>query len=107
MRTLLLTLAISTLIGCLGMPEGVVPVKNFDDTRYLGKWYEIARLDHAFERGLSHVTAEYALHDDGGIHVINRGFSAAENKWKTAHGKAYFVRQRDEGYLNLDSSADR
>lgn len=83
------------------MPEGVVPVKNFDETRYLGKWYEIARLDHSFERGLSHVTAEYKLREDGGINVINRGFSAAENQWKEAQGKAYFVRGRDEGYLKV------
>ena len=56
------------------MPEGVVPVKNFNVSRYLGKWYEIARLDHSFERGLSNVIAEYELRSDDGINVINRGF---------------------------------
>ncbi len=83
------------------MPEGVVPVKNFDESRYLGKWYEIARLDHSFERGLSHVTADYELCSDGGIKVTNRGFSAAKNKWKEAEGKAYFVGKRDEGHLKV------
>jgi len=45
--------------------------------KYLGTWYEIARLDHSFERGLDKVTAEYSLRDDGGVRVINRGFSIA------------------------------
>jgi len=87
--------------GCIGLPEGVYPVKEFDINRYLGKWYEIARLDHSFERGLDRVTAEYSLRDDGGVRVINRGFSIAENDWREAEGKAYFVRGNDEGYLKV------
>ncbi len=83
------------------MPEGVVPVKNLNISRYLGKWYEIARLDHSFERGLSNVTAEYELRSDDGINVINRGFLAEEDKWKVAEGKAYFVGSRDEGHLKV------
>ena len=101
MRPFLPFLFCLVLISCTGIPEGVAPVKNFDETRYLGKWYEIARLDHSFERGLSKVTAEYALRSDGGIDVINRGFSAAENKWKEANGKAYFVGARNEGRLKV------
>ena len=53
--------------GCVGIPENVEPVSNFNLEKYLGKWYEIARLDHSFERGLTHVTAEYSLRDDGGV----------------------------------------
>ncbi|MDH3329791.1 MAG: lipocalin family protein [Desulfobulbaceae bacterium] len=87
--------------GCMGAPEGVHPVEDFEYNKYLGKWYEIARLDHSFERGLNSVTAEYSLRDDGGLRVINRGFSSAENKWKEAEGKAYFVRGQDEGYLKV------
>jgi apolipoprotein D and lipocalin family protein len=87
--------------GCLGLPEGVRPVKEFDLNKYLGKWYEIARLDHSFERGLEGVTAEYALRDDGGVRVINKGFSIAKNRWKEAEGRAYFVRGQDEGYLKV------
>lgn len=87
--------------GCLGMPEGVEPVKDFQLDRYLGKWYEIARLDHSFERGLDRVTAEYSLRDDGGVRVINRGYSATDGAWKEAEGRAYFVRERDEGYLKV------
>ncbi len=89
------------LSGCVGLPEGVYPVDDFDLNKYLGKWYEIARLDHSFERGLDRVTAEYSLRDDGGVRVINRGLSIAENRWKEAEGKAYFVKARDEGYLKV------
>jgi apolipoprotein D and lipocalin family protein len=87
--------------GCLGLPEGIYPVDEFDMNKYLGKWYEVARLDHSFERGLDRVTAEYSLRDDGGVRVINRGFSVADNKWKEAEGKGYFVRGQNEGYLKV------
>lgn len=87
--------------GCVGIPENVKPVENFKLENYLGKWYEIARLDHSFERGLSRVTADYSLRDDGGLKVINRGYSAKENKWKEAEGKAYFVRESDQGQLKV------
>jgi len=101
MRTFLLVFLSLILISCAGLPEGVAPVKDFDETKYLGKWHEIARLDHSFERGLSSVTAEYELRSDGGIKVINRGFSVAKNEWKEAEGKAYFVKARDEGHLKV------
>ncbi|GJL74953.1 lipocalin family protein [Nitrosomonas sp.] len=99
MRISLFLLLIFSLIGCTGIPDGVTPVTDFEEKRYLGKWYEIARLDHSFERGLSQVTAEYASRNDGGIDVINRGFSAEKNEWKEAEGIAYFVGKRDEGHL--------
>ncbi|WP_213194830.1 lipocalin family protein [Desulfuromonas sp. AOP6] len=83
------------------MPEQVRPVQGFDVDRYLGTWYEIARLDHSFERGLERVSAEYSRRGDGGVRVINRGFSPAENRWKEATGKAYFVREPSEGYLKV------
>ena len=89
------------LSGCTGAPDGVEPVKNFELDRYLGKWYEIARLDHSFERGLSRVTAEYTLRNDGGVKVINRGYSAEKEKWKEAEGKAYFVSDPNTGHLKV------
>lgn len=101
MRKLLLVISIFLLSGCLGMPKLVQPVNDFELNKYLGKWYEIARLDHSFERGLSQVSAEYSLKDDGGVMVINRGFSAAKNEWKEAEGKAYFVNGNSEGYLKV------
>ena len=97
----LLLLLLACLTGCVGMPDNVKPVENFQVERYLGKWYEIARLDHSFERGLNQITADYSLRDDGGVRVLNRGFSAAENKWEEAEGKAYFVGEPDQGYLKV------
>ena len=88
-------------IGCLGYPDNIKPVKDFELKKYLGKWYEIARLDHSFEKGLEQVTAEYSMRDDGGVKVLNRGFSKDKNKWSEAEGKAYFVREANEGYLKV------
>lgn len=87
--------------GCFRIPANVTPVSNFDLERYLGKWYEIARLDHSFERGLTRVTADYSLRQDGGVRVLNRGYSEKEAKWKEAEGRAYFVKQADQGYLKV------
>ncbi|HAS6145223.1 TPA: lipocalin, partial [Vibrio vulnificus] len=101
MRKILLLALSITLSGCLGMPETVKPVDEFNLQNYLGKWYEIARLDHSFEAGLTQVTAEYTLKDDGGVAVLNKGFLANENQWKEAEGKAYFVNGDSEGYLKV------
>ena len=89
------------LAGCASIPDGVRPVEPFQLERYLGRWYEIARLDHSFERGLSRVTAEYSLNADGSVRVINRGFSESENKWKQVQGRAVFVNRPDQGYLKV------
>ena len=92
---------LALLSGCTGSPYGVSVVTGFELDRYLGSWYEIARLDHSFERGLSAVTADYSLRDDGGVHVINRGFSSESGEWDDAIGKAYFVGASDVGQLNV------
>jgi apolipoprotein D and lipocalin family protein len=76
-------------------------VQDFELARYLGTWYEIARLDHSFERGLDNVTAQYSLRKDGGVNVTNRGFATGESRWQEAQGKAYFVNQPQEGYLKV------
>lgn len=99
-RFLIISLA-ALLFGCQGLPQGVQPVTGFEVNRYLGTWYEIARLDHSFERGLSKVTADYSLRDDGGLRVINRGYSVAENTWKDAEGKSYFIGSQDVGHLKV------
>ena len=85
----------------MGMPAGLEPVDGFELNRYLGKWYEIARLDHSFERGLSRVTAEYSPREGGGLRVVNRGFSENKGEWEEAEGKAYFVESPDLGYLKV------
>jgi apolipoprotein D and lipocalin family protein len=89
------------LSGCTGIPDGVRPVQGFDTERYLGTWYEVARLDHRFERGLSRVTATYSRRDDGGIDVLNRGYDADAGEWREAEGRAYFVGEPDVGHLKV------
>ncbi|MBN2200870.1 lipocalin family protein [bacterium] len=85
------------LIACAGASavraaestEAIPPVPDFELNRYLGTWYEIARLPHRFEKGLSRVTATYTLNPNGTIHVVNRGFKAAKNRWSQAEAKAW------------------
>jgi apolipoprotein D and lipocalin family protein len=87
--------------GCVSVPDGIEPIKGFDSAHYLGKWYEIARLDHSFESGLNNVTAQYSLSADGGIIVLNRGYDEQAKKWKEAKGRAYFVGSKDTGFLKV------
>ena len=100
MKKFLLFLAL-TCTGCVGIPDSITPVENFQLEKYLGRWYEIARLDHSFERGLTNVTAEYRLRPDGTVRVINRGYSGKDNRWKEAEGKASFVSRTDQGFLKV------
>jgi apolipoprotein D and lipocalin family protein len=101
-RTAMLAASLSLLLaGCVSRPADITPVDNFNTARYLGKWYEIARMDHSFERGLSRVSAEYSLRDDGGLKVVNRGYRQADAIWKEAVGKAYFVGAPDQGFLKV------
>ena len=101
-RMSFLSIMITALLtACTGIPEGVEPVKDFKLPKYLGTWYEIARLDHSFERGMSHVTATYSMREDGGVKVVNRGYIDAKSQWKEAIGKAYFVDADDKGYLKV------
>lgn len=97
----LLTTLLLLLAGCTGLPKGIEPVTGFDQNRYLGTWYEIARLDHSFERGLNQVTAEYTLNDDGSIKVINRGYNEEKGEWKEAEGRAKFVGDSNVGHLKV------
>ena len=87
--------------SCVGLPEGIKPVEGFNKDRYLGKWHEIARLDHSFERGLSRVTADYSVRDDGGLKVLNRGYNDVKGEWSEAEGRAYFVADPDVGHLKV------
>ncbi|MFO7674534.1 MAG: lipocalin family protein [Lutibacter sp.] len=76
--------------SCASIPKGATAVKPFDKEKYLGKWYEIARLDFKFERDLNNTTATYSINKDGSIRVENRGFNYKKNLWKQAVGKAKF-----------------
>ncbi len=83
--------------GCVSHQYGLdeSTISNFELNRYLGKWYEIARFDHSFERGLTHVTAEYSLMDDGKIRVVNSG-NKPNGKRKYSKGKAKFTDSNDK-----------
>lgn len=89
------------IVGCTGIPDGLQPVADFELERYLGKWYEIARLDHSFERNLSQVTADYSLREDGGVEVVNQGFNQKSGKWEMITGKAFFVGKENVGSLKV------
>ena len=80
-------------------PRGIQPVAGFDLQAYLGTWYEIARLDHVFERGLEQVRAEYALNSDGSVRVLNSGYDPARKRWRSAEGRARFAGAPDVGSL--------
>lgn len=89
------------LYACKPPPVNVEVVKPFDANKYLGKWYEIARLDHRFERNLNNVTAEYSRGKDGKITVINRGFNTMTDEWEAADGEAAFVDSPNVGRLKV------
>jgi apolipoprotein D and lipocalin family protein len=94
-------LTITLLTGCTGIPEGIKAVDGFEVNRYLGTWYEIARLDHRFERGLVNISATYTLREDGGVDVLNKGWDINSGEWHEARGKAYLVEQADKGRLKV------
>jgi len=98
---LIMIAVIAPLAGCTGMPKGVQPVSGFKVERYLGTWYEIVRLDHSFERGLSDVTANYRTRPDGGIGVLNRGYDTKKGEWREANGIAYFLGSPDIASLKV------
>jgi len=89
------------LVGCATKPDGIEPVRPFDVQRYAGEWFEIMRLDHSFERGLTNVTATYTPNDDGSLGVLNRGFDRAKCRWKEARGRAVFQGAADTASLSV------
>lgn len=92
-----------TLVACKSPtpPKGVEPISGFDVKRYLGKWYEVARLENRFERGLEQVTATYTERSDGGVTVVNRGYNSEQQKWHASEGKAYFTGAATTGALKV------
>ncbi|WP_318474749.1 lipocalin family protein [Photobacterium leiognathi] len=101
-RLIFLTVLMTVLNGCTtGKPETITPVSSFELNKYLGTWYEIARLDHSFERNLDKVSATYSMNADGSVKVINKGFNTQKQQWKEAVGKAKFVKTQDVGYLKV------
>jgi len=79
------------LISCSSIPKGVKAVEPFNKEKYLGKWYEIARIDFKYERDMDNTTAEYSLNANGTIKVNNKGYNTKKGKWEQAIGKAKFA----------------
>ncbi|MFS1438361.1 lipocalin family protein [Shewanella sp. 10N.286.48.A6] len=96
----LCALLVSGTSACTMLDKKVTVVENFKLNNYLGSWYEIARLDHSFERGLSKVTANYSVDGDKVV-VINRGYSDEKARWSAAEGKAYFIETDNIGRLKV------
>ena len=100
-RSFLSLTVLMAFFSCKSIPDGAMAVKPFDSNKYLGKWYEIARLDFKYERDLNNTTATYSLNDDGTIKVVNRGFNVKTREQKEAIGKAKFAGSKDEAMLKV------
>ena len=90
-NTLIISVMLALLASCANIPKGVTAVSPFEKEKYLGKWFEIARFDFRFEKGLNNTTAEYSLNSNGTIKVVNRGYNYEKKIRKEATGKAKFV----------------
>lgn len=84
-----------------GAPKGAVPVQPFEAEKYMGDWYEVARMSNHFEKNLINTTAHYELQDDGSVKVINRGYHSRTNSMKEAIGKAKFTASSSIGKLKV------
>jgi lipocalin len=96
---ILLAVSIPSTAGAKDMFKEIKPVSPFELSRYLGKWYEIARLPAWFERDMTHVTATYTLKKNGRVRVENAG--KKNGKPKVAIGKAKFASDANVGYLKV------
>ena len=101
-RTHNLPFTLSLIIcSCTSIPRGATAVKPFDQEKYLGSWYEIARFDYRFEKNLNNVTATYSVKENGKIKVDNKGYNYKKEKWEESIGKAKPVSDPKEGRLKV------
>lgn len=98
---LIISAGLLLLKSCRTIPKGAKAVQPFESKKYLGKWYEIARLNFMFEKNLDHTTAEYSMRKDGNIKVLNKGHNYKTGKEKEAKGKAKFVGSPDVAKLKV------
>ena len=97
---LFLVAAILAGAGCGKQVIAAIPaVKEFDISRYCGKWYEIARLPNWFENGMTGVTAHYSLRPDGMVDVVNSGMK--NGKTRSISGVARMVCDPEVGELEV------
>lgn len=96
---LAVSVGIFLLAGCKSIPEGATAVSSFELDKYLGTWYEIARIDFKFEKDLNNTTATYSMLPNGKVKVLNRGYNVKTKKWQDAEGKAKFRDANDVAEL--------
>lgn len=89
------------LTSCVNIPKNVEAVSSFEKEKYLGKWYEIARLDNRFEKNLNNTTAFYGVNENGTIKVVNKGYNFVKKEWDSAQAVAKFVNNDTEGRLKV------
>ncbi|MEI6692352.1 MAG: lipocalin family protein [Chlorobium sp.] len=97
----LFLLSILLLTGCMGIPRGVTVVDNFNLDRFLGTWYEVARIDNSFEKDLEQVSASYTRAEDGSVKVINKGYDRKKRQLQTIQGRGVFVGDTSKGALKV------
>lgn len=97
----LVMVLLSTACSTPTPPQGTTVVDNFNVQRFAGRWYEIARLDHSFERGLERVSATYTLQPDGSVGVVNRGYNPDRGMWQSIDGTALFTGSPTRGALKV------
>ena len=98
---ILVSVSMLLLSGCVTKPNSIEPVKNFQASKYLGKWYEIARFDNSFEKGMTNVYAEYSLNPNGSIKIVNSGVTPSTGKRSYADGVAKFVENKNTAFLKV------
>ena len=99
--TLILSIMFFNSCSTTSIPAGATAMTSFQKEKYLGKWYEIARMDFRFEKNLNNTTAEYSVNENGTIKVDNQGYDFIKNKWKQAIGKAKFAGAEDVAMLKV------
>ena len=85
----------------LAIHSGIEPINDFNLNKYLGTWYEIARIENSFEEGLTNVTATYSLRKDGKVKVVNKGYDIEDEEWDEADGYAEFATKPHVAHLEV------
>ncbi len=98
----ILTLIMSlVLLGCVDVPEGIKPVTRFKINRYLGTWYEIARLDYMGEQDLKSVSTEYSRNQKGDLVFKHRGYMTKWAEWREKEGRISLAGDPNVGHLKI------
>lgn len=99
--TVFSALIIGVIASCSSMPKKAKVVDNFELPKYLGLWYEIARIDFRFEKNMNNVSAQYSMNPKGYVNVLNSGYNYEKKEWKSATGKAKFRKDENKAALKV------